>query len=92
MTDTPKHDDIGSRPVAEFGGPASDERTRDGQSALRLRAGISVIATVLSAFVTGVFVYLDAPAPAIAFAVITVACVVTLIWAVHRRRRGARSR
>jgi Flp pilus assembly protein TadB len=94
VTDSPSHrgDDIGSRPVPGFGGPTSDERTRDGQSALRLHAGIAAIATVLSAFVTGIFVWLHAIPVAIAFAVITVACVVALVWAEHRRRRGIRSR
>ena len=93
MTDTPPGpDDIGSRPVPGFGGPTSDERTSDGQSALRLHAGIAVIATVLCAFVTGIFVWLDTIPLAIVFAVLTVACVVVLGWAVQRRRRGARSR
>ena len=93
MTDTSPHgDDIGSRPVPGFGGPTSDERTPDGQSALRLHAGIAAIATVLCAFVTGIFVWLGAVAPAIAFAVLTVACIIAFGWAVHRRRRGARSR
>jgi Flp pilus assembly protein TadB len=94
MTDISPHDDddIGSRPVPGFGGPTSDERTSDGQSALRLHAGIAVVATVLSAFVTGIFVWLGAIPIAIAFAVVTVACVVTFGWAVRRRRRGARSR
>ena len=71
VTDSPPGpDDIGSRPVPGFGGPTSDERTSDGQSALRLHAGIAVIATVLCAFVTGIFVWLDTIPLAIVFAVL----------------------
>jgi len=93
MADNSSHsDDIGSRPVPGFGGPTSDERTRDGQSALRLHAGIAVVATVLCAFVTAIFVWLDAIPTAIVFAVITVACVIAFGWATYRKRRGARSR
>jgi Flp pilus assembly protein TadB len=93
MTDTPPHaDDIGDRPVPGFGGPTSDERTHDGQAALRLHAGIAAIATVLCAFVTGIFVWLGTIPVAVVFGVLTVACVIAFGWAVHRRRRGARSR
>jgi Flp pilus assembly protein TadB len=93
MTDTPPHaDDTGSRPVPGFGGPNSDERTSDGQSALRLHAGIAAVATVLCAFVTGIYVWLGEVPFAVTFAVLTVACVIAFGWAVHRRRRGARSR
>jgi hypothetical protein len=93
MADTPPHsDDIGSRPVPGFGGPTSDERTRDGQAALRLHAGIAVVATVLCAFVTAIFVLFEAVTAAVVFGVLTVACIVAFGWAMHRKHRGARSR
>jgi Flp pilus assembly protein TadB len=93
MADTPPHsDDIGSRPVPGFGGPTSDERTRDGQAALRLHARIAAVATVLCAFVTVIFVWLGAVPTAVVFGILTLACVVAFGWAMHRKRRGARSR
>lgn len=90
MSSTPEHsDDIGSRPVPGFGGPQSDERTPDGQSALRLHAGIAVVAILLCAFVTVIFFRLGALVLATVFGVLTLACVAVLVWALHRKRRGA---
>ncbi|HEY0811880.1 MAG TPA: hypothetical protein VGE11_01260 [Pseudonocardia sp.] len=65
------------------GTPAS---THDGQQALRLHAGIAVIAFVLCAFVAVVFFWLEAPVPGVIFAVVAVACLGVLAWA----RRGIR--
>ena len=71
-----------------IGGPGSEETAPDGQRALRLHAGISAIAAVLSAFVTVVFaVVLDSLTPAIVFAVVTLATIGWGLWAVHRLRR-----
>jgi Flp pilus assembly protein TadB len=91
MSSTPERgsDDIGSRPVPGFGGPRSDERTPDGQSALRLHAGIAVIAAFLCAFVTVIFVGLGTLPLAILFGVLTLACLAALAWALYRKRRGA---
>jgi hypothetical protein len=70
------------------GAPVS---SRDGQQALRLHAGIATIAFVLCAFVTGVFFWLGSPVLAVIFAVLALACLAALGWAI-RRRRSATSR
>lgn len=73
-------------PVPGSGGTSAS--TRDGQQALRLHAGIAVVAFVLCGFVTGVFFYLGTPVLAVVFAVLAVACLGVLGWAMRRRRRG----
>jgi Flp pilus assembly protein TadB len=71
------------------GAPAE---TRDGQQALRLHAGIAVIAFVLCAFVAGVFFWLGSPVLGVVFAVIAVACLAVLGWARRGRRRAPDAR
>jgi hypothetical protein len=78
------------RRVPGFGGPGADEGTPDGQSALKLHAGISVIAFVLSAGVTAIFVMEGTMVQAIVFAVIALGCVGAFIWANARLRAGRR--
>lgn len=77
------------RPVPGAG--AAPASSADGQRALRLHAGIAVVAAVLCAFVTVVFFMLGTVVPAIVFAVLTVACLGVLAWAVSRRRAGQRA-
>lgn len=72
--------------VPGFGG--GDASTRDGQQALRLHGVIAVIACVLCAFVTVVFVVLGSPAWAVVFGVLALACLGILGWAIRRRSRG----
>lgn len=59
----------------------------DKQSELKLNIGIAIITSVLCFFVTGVFVFLHSLAPAIAFAVVGLACLGILARARHRQRR-----
>jgi Flp pilus assembly protein TadB len=80
---------VSERSVPGIGGPGSVESAPDGQSALRLHAGIATIATILCAFVTGIFAWLGALVPAIVFGVIALCCLGILAWAVTRRRRAA---
>ncbi|MEK6441292.1 MULTISPECIES: hypothetical protein [unclassified Pseudonocardia] len=80
---------VSERSVPGIGGPGSVESAPDGQSALRLHAGIATIATILCAFVTGIFVWLGAIVPAIVFGVIALGCLGILAWAITRRRRAA---
>jgi Flp pilus assembly protein TadB len=64
--------------------------TREGQQGLRLHAVISVIAFVLCAFVAVVFFWLGSVVLGVIFAVIAVACLGVLGWALrHRRDRAA---
>lgn len=73
--------------VPGFGGrDGGFSNTRDGQSALKLHAGIAVIATLLCLFVTGIYVYLDVLILAIIFGVIALGCIAALIWALRRLR------
>lgn len=76
--------------VPGIGGPHSDERSADGQQALRLHTGIAVVATVLCVFVAAVFLWLGSVPLAVVFAVLAVACVGAGVWATARRRRGRR--
>jgi Flp pilus assembly protein TadB len=75
--------------VPGTGGTPAD--THDGQQALRLHAGISVIAFVLCAFVAGVFFWLGTPVLAVIFAVVAVACLGVLVWARRGLRRAAKT-
>jgi hypothetical protein len=79
------------RGVLGIGGPGADEGAADGQSALKLHRGISVIAFVLSALVTGIFIGLGTMVPAIIFAVITLGCVVIFLFTNVRLRAGRRA-
>lgn len=81
-----------NRRVPGIGGAPSDERSADGQQALRLHAGISVVAFVLCAFVCGVFVWLGSIPLAVIFGVLGLGCLGALGWATARRRRGLRER
>ncbi|MBW0102718.1 hypothetical protein [Pseudonocardia sp. KRD291] len=81
-----RHDE--PRSVPGIGGPGSSEASPDGQSALKLHAGISVIGALLCAFVTVVFLWLGSLTPAIVFAVIGLASLGWLGWTLRRRRRG----
>jgi protein-S-isoprenylcysteine O-methyltransferase Ste14 len=80
--------------VPGFGGPVAEQAsTRDGQQALRLHAGISVVAFVLCAFVAVVFFFsLGSPVLGTVFVVLAVACLAVLGWAVRTRRRSAPDR
>jgi Flp pilus assembly protein TadB len=79
--------------VPGFGGPVPEQAsTPDGQQALRLHAGISVVAFVLCAFVSGVFFWLGSPVLGVIFAVVALACLGVLGWATRRRRRSAPDR
>jgi Flp pilus assembly protein TadB len=76
--------------VPGFGGSVPEQAsTRDGQQALRLHSGISVVAFVLCAFVAVVFFWLGSPVLGTVFALLAVACVGVLVWAVRRGRRSA---
>jgi Flp pilus assembly protein TadB len=68
------------------------ESSADGQQGLRLHAGIAVVASLLSAVVTVVFAWLGSWPLAVVFAVVTLAAVGALVWALRHRRRGARLR
>jgi hypothetical protein len=78
------------RGVIGIGGPGADEGAPDGQSALKLHRGISVIAFVLSAGVTAIFVMEGTMVPAIIFAVVTLGCAGAFVWANSRLRAGQR--
>jgi hypothetical protein len=66
--------------------------SRDGQQALRLHAGIAVIAFVLCAFVACVFFWLGSLVLAVIFAVVAVACLAVLGWAIRGRRHAPTDR
>jgi hypothetical protein len=60
------------------------------QSELKLNAGIGIIGTVLSLFVTIVFFgVIDEPILGIVFAVVTVVSAVITLYVLGRKRRGA---
>jgi Flp pilus assembly protein TadB len=80
------------RSVPGFGGPKSVAGAPDGQAALRLHAGIAVVAFVLCAFVSAIFFWLGTPVQGVIFAVIALACLGVLGWAVRLRRRSAPDR
>lgn len=79
-----------ARPVPGIGG--SDERSIEGQSALRLHAGIAAVATVLCAFVTAIFVSYGSIPLAVAFGVIGATSLAILFYALRRKRRGEQSK
>ena len=81
------------RHVPGVGGPGATDTGADGRSALRLHAGISVLAVLLTAFVTVLFAtMLDAPVLAVVFGVVTLACLAWGLRAVQRLRAGDRPR
>lgn len=80
---------IKGRPVLGFGGPNSGSGSHDGQSALKLHRGISVLAFLLCVLVTVVFLMDGALVPAIVFAVVALACVGIFAWT-SSQLRGAR--
>lgn len=80
------------RHVPGIGGPGSTDTGADGRSALRLHAGISVVAGALCAFVTVVFaVVLGSIAGAVVFGLVTLACIGWGIRARQRLRAGRRA-
>jgi len=70
-----------------FGGPTSGSGSHDGQSALKLYRGISVIAFLLCVLVVVVFIMDGAMIPAIVFAVVAVGCVGIFLWTMAQLRR-----
>jgi Flp pilus assembly protein TadB len=77
-----------SRSVPGVGGRAHDARTADGQSALRLHAGIATIAFILCTLVTVIFFLLGATVLGIIFGVIALGCVGAFVWATATRRQA----
>ncbi|GAY07478.1 hypothetical protein [Pseudonocardia sp. N23] len=61
--------------AGSVGGPGWPVTSHDGQSTLKLHAGISVIATILCLLVVGIFIHLGTITPAIIFAVVALICV-----------------
>ena len=84
--------DAADRSVPGFGGPNNRAGSADGQSALRLHAVIAVIAFVLCAFVSGIFFSMGTSVLGVIFAVIALACLGVLGWAVRLHRRAAAAR
>jgi hypothetical protein len=78
------------RGVIGIGGPGADEGAPDGQSALKLHRGISVIAFVLCAGVTAIFILEGTIVPAVVFAVIALGCIGIFVWTNARLRAGQR--
>ncbi|RTL69771.1 MAG: hypothetical protein EKK42_06610 [Pseudonocardiaceae bacterium] len=56
------------------GGPGWAVNSHDGQSTLKLHAGISIMAVVLCLFVTWIFIHLGTITPAIIFGVVALIC------------------
>lgn len=83
-----EHLHFSSFSVPGAGGPAGDARTPDGQSALRLHAGIASVAFVLSTLVTVIFFLEGVTVLGIIFGVITLGCLGALGWATASRRRA----
>jgi hypothetical protein len=81
-----------SQSVPGAGGPAGDARTADGQSALRLHAGIATIAFVLCTLVTVIFFLEGVTVLGIIFGAITLGCLGALGWATASRRRARQGR
>jgi hypothetical protein len=76
------------RGVPGIGGPDADEGAPDGQSALKLHAGISVVAFVLCVGVTAIFILEGTMVQAIVFGLLALGCVGTFVWANARLRAG----
>jgi hypothetical protein len=70
------------------GGPGYPETSPDGVSTLRLHAGIAVMATILSLFVTAIYIGLGTTSMAIIFGVLTLACIAIWFGATARIRRA----
>ncbi|GAA4539999.1 hypothetical protein [Pseudonocardia xishanensis] len=70
-----------------FGGPTSGSGSHDGQSALKLHRGISVIAFLLCVLVVVVFLMDGAMVPAIVFAVVALGCVGIFVWTATQLRK-----
>jgi Flp pilus assembly protein TadB len=85
-----EHPHLASRAVPGIGGPGHDARTADGQSALRLHAGIATIAFVLCALVTVIFFLQGATVLGIVFGVVALGCVGVFAWASASRRQARR--
>jgi hypothetical protein len=82
------HLHLTSRSVPGVGGPAGDASTPDGQSALRLHAGIATIAFMLCTLVTVIFFLQSAIVLGILFGVIGLGCVGVFAWATASRRQA----
>jgi Flp pilus assembly protein TadB len=76
------------RSVPGVGGPGADPHTADGQSALRLHAGIATIAFMLCTLVTVIFFLMGTIVLGIIFGVIALGCLGMLAWAVASRRQA----
>ncbi|GAA1239385.1 hypothetical protein [Pseudonocardia alaniniphila] len=87
-----EHMHFSSQSVPGAGGPAADARTPDGQSALRLHAGIATVAFVLSTLVTVIFFLEGQIVLGIIFGVITLGCIGAFGWATASLRRARLSR
>ncbi|MCF7548772.1 hypothetical protein [Pseudonocardia sp. WMMC193] len=72
--------EVRGRRVWGFGGPTSGSGSHDGQSALKLHRGISVLAFLLCVLVVVVFILDGALVPAIVFAVVALGCVGIFVW------------
>ncbi|WP_345611509.1 hypothetical protein [Pseudonocardia adelaidensis] len=73
------------------GGPGHDARTPDGQSALRLHAGIAAVAFVLCTLVTVIFFLQGATVLGVIFGAIALGCVGVFAWAFASRRAARRA-
>ncbi|MFD1524644.1 hypothetical protein [Pseudonocardia yunnanensis] len=87
-----EHLHFSTQSVPGAGGPAADARTPDGQSALRLHAGIATIAFVLCTLVTVIFFLEGETVLGIIFGVITLGCIGAFGWATASLRRARLSR
>jgi hypothetical protein len=76
----PRETEIKGRRVWGFGGPTSGTGSHDGQSALKLHRGISVLAFLLCVLVVVVFLMDGVMIPAILFAVVALVCVGIFVW------------
>lgn len=83
-----RHTEIQGTRVWGFGGPTSGSGSHDGQSALKLHRGISVLAFLLCVLVVVVFIMDGAMIPAIVFAVVALGCVGIFAWTVTQLRRA----
>jgi hypothetical protein len=77
-----------SRFVPGVAGRAGDASTVDGQSALRLHAGIAAVAFVLCTLVTVIFFLQREMVLGIIFAVIALGCVGVFAWATASMRQA----
>lgn len=78
--------EIKGRRVWGFGGPTSGSGSHDGQSALKLHRGISVLAFLLCVLVVVVFILDGALVPAVVFAVVALGCVGIFVWTTTQLR------